>query len=72
MCWFWIVRVPFILQQEPDILQGFEKILIENDFDTVEQKNFVSNKFIEEDFHCCHTIEGHWKPHPLNDCFYQV
>lgn len=62
----------FILQQEPDILQGFEKILIENDFDTVEQKNFVSNKFIEEGFHCCHTIEGHWKPHPLNDCFYQV
>jgi FkbM family methyltransferase len=62
----------YILKDEPEFLKGIEKILIENDFDTVEQKNFVSEKFIQEGFYCCTTLKGSWPPNPLNDCFYEV
>lgn len=40
------------LREEDTFLQDFNKIVIENDFDTEYKKNFVHREFVRAGFHC--------------------
>ena len=35
----------YILRDEPTFLENFKKIIIENDFNDIDHKNFVDNQF---------------------------
>jgi FkbM family methyltransferase len=62
----------YILQDEPDFLNGFNKILIENDYVRMEQYEFVKNKFLENGFKNVFNLGGGLSWHCCKDCFYQV
>ncbi len=64
----------YILLQEPEILDGINLIIIENDFMNVKHKEAVDRFFYERGFKCVDTVKGgqvaSWSP--CCDYFYQV
>lgn len=59
-----------ILKDEPNLLNGIETIIIENDFFENDKKDFVHNIFKENGFHVVWNQAGGWGP--CSHCFYQV
>ena len=62
----------YILQDEPDFLKHFEKIIVENDYIRMEQYEFVKNKMEENGFQLVWNQGGGLNWHCCKDCFYQV
>lgn len=62
----------YILQDEPDFFDGFEKILVENDYIRMEQYEFVKNKMKEKGFVNVFNQPGGLNWHCCKDCFYQA
>ena len=44
----------YILQDTPDILNGIQKILMENDYMDITHKRFIDQSLLERGFHCIH------------------
>ena len=62
----------YILQEEPDFLDGFQKIFVENDYIRMEQYEFVKKKMEEKGFRNVFNLGGGLSWHCCKDCFYQV
>ena len=60
----------YILQDEPDMLANFNKIIIENDFTDITHKEFVDNNFRDHGFQVIYSQAGGWGP--CANCFYEV
>lgn len=60
----------YILQEMPEMLRNIKMIIIENDFNDIQHKQFVDSKFKEYGLKCVHFEEGGWGPcYPI---FYEV
>lgn len=59
-----------ILKDTPEVLEGIEKIIIENDFDYINEKNFIDQVFKSYGFACIYSEAGGWGP--CSPFFYQV
>jgi hypothetical protein len=42
--------VHYIIKENPDFVESFDKIIIENDFNDIEHKKFVDNNFKKYNF----------------------
>ncbi len=62
----------YILQDEPNFLKGFTKILVENDYIQMEQYEFVKDKMEKNGFKNVLNLSGGLSWHCCKDCFYQV
>jgi hypothetical protein len=62
----------YILQEEPDFLDRFQKIFVENDYIRMEQYEFVKKKMEEKGFRNVFNLGGGLSWHCCKDCFYQV
>jgi hypothetical protein len=62
----------YILQDEPNFLDRFEKIIVENDYIYMEQYEFVKRKMEENGFKIVFNLGGGLSWHCCKDCFYQV
>lgn len=60
----------YILKEEPEFLQNFKLIIIENDFNNYEHKQFINNEFIKFNFRNVYTQAGGFGP--CYNCFYEV
>ena len=60
----------YIIKENPDFLQTFNKIIIENDFDDIEQKKFVDNEFKKHNLKRVYYEKGPWGP--CADFFFEV
>lgn len=60
----------YILKDEPDFLQNFKKIIIENDFHNIEHKQFVDEEFKRFNLNRVYQKEGGFEP--CYNCFYEV
>lgn len=60
----------YILKEEPEFLQNFKLIIIENDFNDWEHKQFINNEFIKFNFSNVYTKAGGFGP--CYNCFYEV
>jgi FkbM family methyltransferase len=60
----------YILQDEPDMLANFNKIIIENDFTDESHKDFVHDNFIKQGFRVVYSQAGGWGP--CYNFFFQV
>lgn len=60
----------YILQDEPDLLQDFQTIIMENDFLDISHKKFVDANFIQHGFTCVYREAGGWGP--CSDCFFEI
>ena len=60
----------YIMKETPDFLQTFNKIIIENDFNDIEHKQFVDNELKKHNFERNHYEQGGWRP--CHDFFYEV
>jgi hypothetical protein len=58
------------MKENPDFLQTFKKIIIENDFNDIEHKEFVDNEFKKLHFERVYHEQGGWGP--CSDFFYEV
>ncbi len=59
-----------ILKDEPDFLNGFETIIIENDFTDITHKEFVNEEFERYNFRTVYNLSGGFGP--CYNCFYEV
>jgi FkbM family methyltransferase len=59
-----------IMKENPDFLQTFKKIIIENDFYDIKHKEFVDNEFKKHNLERVHYEQGGWGP--CSDFFYEV
>ena len=60
----------YILQEMPDILQNIKLVIMENDYNTIEQKRFVDEKMRQNGLERVHWEAGGWGPcYPF---FYEV
>lgn len=59
-----------ILKDTPEMLEGIEKIIIENDFNYMDEKNFIDRIFESYGFVCVYSKDGGWGP--CSPFFYQV
>ena len=59
-----------ILRDEPDMLQNFRLIILENDFTTQEEQDFVHNEFMRHSFRVVY--EGEGPQTPPKKGFYQA
>ena len=60
----------YILKDEPDFLNGFETIIIENDFTDIAHKEFVNEEFKRYNFRIVYNLSGGFGP--CENCFYEV
>ena len=60
----------YILKEEPEFLNGFKTIIIENDFIDITHKEFVDEEFKRYDFRNVYSIPGGFGP--CYNFFYQV
>lgn len=60
----------YIIKENPDFLQTFNKIIIENDFNDIEHKKFVDNEFKKHHLERVYHEQGGWGP--CSDFFYEV
>jgi FkbM family methyltransferase len=60
----------YILKDEPDFLNGFETIIIENDFTDITHKEFVNEEFERYNFRTVYNLSGGFGP--CYNCFYEV
>jgi FkbM family methyltransferase len=60
----------YILKEEPDFLQHFKKIIIENDFHILEHKTFVDEEFARYNFNRVYYKDGGFGP--CYNFFYEV
>jgi FkbM family methyltransferase len=60
----------YILKENPDFLQSFNKIIIENDFYDITHKEFVDSEFKRNNFIRIHKEQGGFGP--CTDFFYEV
>jgi hypothetical protein len=60
----------YILKEEPDFLENFKTIIIENDFYDIEHKQFVDSEFKRFNFKIDYTKSGGFGPCYNN--FYEV
>ena len=60
----------YILQDEPNFLQPFRRVLIENDFDDWEHKRYVDAQLERHGLRCVYRKDGGWGP--CKHCFYEV
>ena len=60
----------YILKEEPEFLQNFKLIIIENDFNDWDHKQFINNEFIKFNFSNVYTKSGGFGP--CYNCFYEV
>ena len=60
----------YILQDEPDMLANFDKIILENDYLNINHKNYVDSIMIKSGFNNVYKEAGGWGP--CYDCFYEV
>jgi hypothetical protein len=60
----------YILKEEPEFLENFKKIIIENDFYDVDHKNFVDENFRKFGFQRVYFESGGWGP--CLEFFYEV
>lgn len=60
----------YILMDQPDMLKNFDTIIIENDFNDIEHKNYVDTVFNDNGFKSVLNIPGGWGP--CYEFFYQV
>lgn len=60
----------YIIKENPDFLQTFNKIIIENDFNDIEHKEFIDNEFKKHNLKRIHHEQGGWGP--CSDFFYEV
>jgi FkbM family methyltransferase len=60
----------YILKEEPEFLENFKKIIIENDFYDVDHKNFVDENFRKFGFQRVYFKSGGWGP--CLEFFYEV
>jgi FkbM family methyltransferase len=60
----------YILKDEPDFLENFKTIIIENDFNDIEHKNFVDDEFKRFNFKIVYSKSGGFGPCYNN--FYEV
>jgi FkbM family methyltransferase len=60
----------YILKEEPDFLQHFKKIIIENDFHFLEHKTFVDKEFARYNFNRVYYKDGGFGP--CYNFFYEV
>jgi hypothetical protein len=58
------------MKENPDFLQTFNKIIIENDFNDIEHKEFVDNEFKKHNFERINHEQGGWGA--CSDFFYEV
>jgi|LauGreDrversion4_2_1035121.scaffolds.fasta_scaffold33619_2 FkbM family methyltransferase len=62
----------YILKEEPNFLETFETIIIENDFTQVSHKLFVDEEFKKNNFNLIYNKSLEDDTNIMNDCFYQV
>jgi hypothetical protein len=62
----------YILKDEPDFLNQFKKIIVENDYIQMEHYQFVKSKMEENGFQMVFNLPGGLSWHCCKDCFYQV
>jgi FkbM family methyltransferase len=60
----------YILKDEPNFLETFKTIIIENDFNDIEHKNFVDTEFKRFNFNNVYTKSGGFGP--CYNCFFEV
>ena len=60
----------YILKDEPEFLNGFETIIIENDFTDIKHKEFINEEFERYKFKRVYKLAGGFGP--CYDCFYEV
>jgi FkbM family methyltransferase len=60
----------YIMKENPDFLQTFNKIIIENDFNDIKHKQFVDNEFKKYNLERVYHEQGGWGP--CYDFFYEV
>jgi FkbM family methyltransferase len=60
----------YILKDEPDFLNGFETIIIENDFTDITHKEFVNEEFERFNFRTVYNLSGGFGP--CYNYFYEV
>lgn len=60
----------YILQDEPDLLQDFRTIIMENDYFNLSHKQFVDANLIQHGFSCKYKEAGGWGP--CYDFFFEV
>jgi FkbM family methyltransferase len=54
-----------ILKEEPDFFNGFERVIMENDYNNYEHKLYVNQKLEEQGLRCIYREPGGWGP-----CYY--
>lgn len=63
----------YILSETPEILDGINLIIMENDYDSIEHKNFVDGILIDNGFKLEYNQDaGYYRATPCYDVFYQV
>jgi FkbM family methyltransferase len=63
----------WILQDEPDILNGISTIIMENDYSTLEQYQYVANTLLKSGFHIAYSQPLPYElPMCCREWFYQV
>lgn len=60
----------YILTDMPDILNGVNLIIMENDYFDITHKEYIDKVLIDNDFSVDHSEAGGWGP--CANCFYQV
>lgn len=60
----------YILLDEPDFFEGFETVIIENDFQHIEHKRYCDERLHAHGFTCVYTEPGPWGP--CRDMFFQT
>jgi FkbM family methyltransferase len=60
----------YILKDEPNFLENFKTIIIENDFNEIEHKHFVDGEFKRFNFDNVYTLSGGFGP--CYNCFFEV
>lgn len=60
----------YILKDEPNFLETFKTIIIENDFNDIEHKHFVDTEFKRFNFNNVYTKSGGFGP--CYNCFFEV
>ena len=60
----------YILQDEPDMLVNFNKIIVENDYHDINHKIYVDNNMINNGFKNIYREAGGWGP--CYNCFFEV
>lgn len=60
----------YILKEEPNFLENFKTILIENDFKDIKHKEFVNHEFKRFNFSPIFKLPGGFQP--CYDYFYEV